>query len=443
MTAPASPADLVIEARWTVPVEPARQILVDHSLVISGGRITAILPTSLARAEYAPKQRVELSAHAVIPGLINLHTHAAMTLMRGLADDLALMDWLNHHIWPAEMQHVSEQYVYDGSLHACAEMLRGGVTCFNDMYFFPQATARAASDAGMRAAIGMIVTEFPSPYASDAQDYLSKGLALRDQLRGNPLLSFCLAPHAPYTVSDESLRQVSTYASELDLPVHMHVHETIAEIEQSMKNHGMRPIPRLLELGLLGPNLIAVHAIHLERSEIDLFAQHGCHVAHCPSSNLKLASGLAPIDGLLKKGVNVGLGTDGAASNNRLDIFAEMRLAALLAKGSSGDPTTLAAWEALEMATLRSARALGLDASIGSLAVGKLADITAVRMDEIETSPCYDPHSHLVYACGREHVSHVWVNGNLLLDERELTTLDAHETIAKAAYWHDRLSKKT
>ena len=443
MTAPASPADLVIEARWIVPVESARQILADHSLVISGGRITAILPTLLARAEYAPKQRVELSAHAVIPGLINLHTHAAMTLMRGLADDLALMDWLNHHIWPAEMQHVSEQYVYDGSLHACAEMLRGGVTCFNDMYFFPQATARAASDAGMRAAIGMIVTEFPSPYASDAQDYLSKGLALRDQLRGNPLLSFCLAPHAPYTVSDESLHQVSTYASELDLPVHMHVHETIAEIEQSMKNHGMRPIPRLLELGLLGPNLIAVHAIHLERSEIDLFAQHGCHVAHCPSSNLKLASGLAPIDGLLKKGVNVGLGTDGAASNNRLDLFAEMRLAALLAKGSSGDPTTLAAWEALEMATLRSARALGLDASIGSLAVGKLADITAVRMDEIETSPCYDPHSHLVYACGREHVSHVWVNGNLLLDERELTTLDAHETIAKAAYWHDRLSKKT
>jgi 5-methylthioadenosine/S-adenosylhomocysteine deaminase len=318
-------------------------------------------------------------------------------------------------------------------------MLRGGVTCFNDMYFFPEATARALSECGMRAAVGMIVTEFPSPYASDAQDYLSKGLMLRDRFRNDPLLSFCLAPHAPYTVSDESLRQVATFASELDLPVHMHVHETAAEIEQSIKDHGMRPIRRLAGLGLLGPNLIAVHAVHLDADEIELFARHGCHVAHCATSNLKLASGIAPVSALQKAGVNVGLGTDSAASNNRLDLLAEMRLAALLAKGASGDPTAIPAWQALEMATLSGARALGLDDRIGSLTIGKCADITAVRVDEVEVSPAYDPHSQFVYACGREHVSHVWVNGKLLLDDRRLTTLDTHEIIARASYWQDRI----
>jgi len=435
----AEPADTVIEARWVIPVEPARDVLADHSVVISGDRITAILPTVEARAKYQARQRFELAGHALIPGLINLHTHAAMTLMRGLADDLTLMDWLNQHIWPAEMKHVSEQFVYDGTRLACAEMLRGGVTCFNDMYFFPQAAARAARDAGMRAGLGLIVIEFPTPYAADAQDYLSKGLALRDELRNEPLLSFCLAPHAPYTVSDKSLRQIATFASELDLPVHMHVHETVAEIEQSLKDHGVRPLQRLADLGLLGPGLIAVHTVHLEPREIELFAQHGCHVAHCPSSNLKLASGLAPVRALLAAGVNVALGTDGAASNNRLDMFAEIRLAALLAKGISGDATALPAWQALEMATLGAARALGLDSKIGSLRPGKFADLAAVRLDDIETSPCYDPLSHLVYAAGREQVSHVWVNGKLVLDDRQLTTIDTQEVIATAAYWRARI----
>ena len=435
----AEPADTVIEARWVIPIEPARDVLADHSVVISGDRITAILPTVEARAKYQARQRFELAGHALIPGLINLHTHAAMTLMRGLADDLTLMDWLNQHIWPAEMKHVSEQFVYDGTRLACAEMLRGGVTCFNDMYFFPQAAARAARDAGMRAGLGLIVIEFPTPYAADAQDYLSKGLALRDELRNEPLLSFCLAPHAPYTVSDKSLRQIATFASELDLPVHMHVHETVAEIEQSLKEHGVRPLQRLADLGLLGPGLIAVHTVHLEPREIELFAQHGCHVAHCPSSNLKLASGLAPVRALLAAGVNVALGTDGAASNNRLDMFAEIRLAALLAKGITGDATALPAWQALEMATLGAARALGFDNKIGSLRPGKFADLAAVRLDDIETSPCYDPLSHLVYAAGREQVSHVWVNGKLVLDDRQLTTIDTQEVIATAAYWRARI----
>ena len=439
MNQPAVPVDTVIEARWVIPVAPPHSILADHAVVISGERILAILPSSDARTLYRPQQRLELGEHALIPGLINLHTHAAMTLMRGMSDDRALMDWLNGHIWPAEMRHVSDQFVYDGTRLACAEMLRGGVTCFNDMYFFPRAAARAAIESGMRAALGLIVIEFPTPYASDAQDYLSKGLAARDELRNETLLSFCLAPHAPYTVSDKSLRQVATYASEIDLPVHMHVHETAHEIAQSLQDHGVRPLHRLAGHGLLGPGLIAVHAIHLEQHEIDLLARHGCHVAHCPSSNLKLASGLAPVRALLAGGVNVGIGSDGAASNNRLDMFAEMRLAALLAKGITGDATAVPAWQALEMATLRPARALGLESAIGSLIPGKFADLTAVRLAGIETSPCYDPLSHLVYVSGREHVSHVWVNGKLVVDNGNLTTLDTHEVIAGAAFWRERL----
>ena len=432
-------ADTVIEARWVLPVDPARSVLPDHAVVINGGRIVALLPATEARINYSPKRHVVLGEHALIPGLINLHTHAAMTLLRGLADDLTLMDWLNRHIWPAEMRHVSEEFVHDGARLACAEMLRGGVTCFNDMYFFPQATARAALAARMRAALGMIVVEFPSPYAADAQDYLDKGLALRDELKNEPLLSYCFAPHAPYTVSDKTLRQVATYAGELDLPVHMHIHETRREIEQSLEQHKMRPLARLAEFGLLGPGLIAVHAVHLERGEIELLAQHGCHVAHCPSSNLKLASGFAPVGALLAAGVNVGLGSDGAASNNRLDIFAEMRLAALLAKGVSNDATAVPAWQALELATIRPARALGLDQTIGTLQPGKCADITAVRIAGAELAPCYDPQSHLVYAAGREHVSHVWINGELVVDNGNLTTIDTNEVLARAAFWRERI----
>ena len=425
----------LIEARWVLPLEPAHSVLPDHAVVIDGGRIVALLPAAEARAKYRPRNHVVLGEHALMPGLVNLHTHAAMTLMRGLADDLALMDWLNHHIWPAEMRHVSEEFVYDGTRLACAEMLRGGVTCFNDMYFFPRATL----EARMRAAIGMIVVEFPSPYGSDAQDYLNKGLALRDELNNEPLLKFCFAPHAPYTVSDKTFKQIATLIGELDLPVHMHIHETRHEIEQSLKQHNMRPLARLSALGLLGPGLIAVHAIHLERGEIDLLAQHGCHVAHCPSSNLKLASGFAPVGALLAAGVNVGLGSDGAASNNRLDLFTEMRLAALLAKAVSDDATALPAWQALELATIRPARALGLDSVIGTLQPGKYADITAVRLSGAELAPCYDPQSHLVYAAGREHVSHVWVNGELVVDNGNLTTIDSSEVQARAAFWRDKI----
>jgi 5-methylthioadenosine/S-adenosylhomocysteine deaminase len=362
-----------------------------------------------------------------------------MTLMRGLADDLPLMDWLKQHIWPAELRHASESFVYDGTRLACAEMLRGGITCFNDMYFFPRDAARAAIECGMRAAIGMIVLEFPSPYASDAQDYISKGLALRDEMKDHALLHFCFAPHAPYTVNDDNLRKVATFAGELDLPVQIHLHETHDEIRLSLETHQRRPLQRLHDAGLLGPGLTAVHAVHLLPDEIALLAKHGCHVAHCPSSNLKLASGFAPVTALIEAGVNVGLGTDGAASNNRLDLFAEMRLAALLAKGVSGNATALPAWQALEMATINGARALALDDRIGSLVPGKYADIAAVDFSGVELAPCFDPVSHLVYAAGREQVSDVWVDGRRVVKQGHTVGIDTAELIARANYWRDRI----
>ncbi|MDH3314299.1 MAG: TRZ/ATZ family hydrolase [Betaproteobacteria bacterium] len=431
--------ETVVEAGWVIPVDPAEVILRDHAVIIAGDRIRAILPSRQARERYPDAHRVNLAGHVLIPGLINLHTHAAMALMRGLGDDLGLMEWLNHHIWPAEMRLASPEFVHDGTLLACAEMLRGGVTCFNDMYFFPEAAARAALAAGMRAALGIIVVEFRSPYATDAPDYLSKGLGARDALKHEPLLSFCLAPHAPFTVSDATFERVAVYADELDLPVHIHVHETSEEIRESVATHNVRPLRRLQRLGLLGPNLIAVHAVHLTHDEIALLAEHACHVAHCPSSNLKLASGIAPVTALQEAGVNLGLGTDGAASNNRLDVLTEMRLAALLAKGASGKATALPAHAALRMATLNAARALGLDNAVGSLTPGKFADMTAVDLSSLELSPCYDPLSHLVYVAGREHVSHVWVNGELLVESGQLQRLDAHQLTAKAAYWQEKI----
>ena len=403
------------------------------------GRIRDLLPVSVSRERYPAARRTELPGHALIPGLVNLHTHAAMTLMRGLADDRALMDWLQNHIWPVETRLVSGEFVRDGTLLACAEMLRGGITCFNDMYFYPEAAGHAALAAGMRAALGIIVIEMPSAYAADAQDYLSKGLATRDGLKDESLLTFCIAPHAPYTVSDRTFERIALLQGELDLPLHIHLHETRDEIEQSLARHGARPLARLQGLGLVDANLIAVHAVHVTEQEADLLAEEGCHVAHCPSSNLKLASGIAAPDRLLKAGVNVGLGTDGAASNNRLDIFTEMRLAALLAKGAGGDAMALPAHTVLEMATVRAARALGLEDRVGTLSPGKCADMTAVNLGALDLAPCYDPLSHLVYAAGREHVSHVWVNGELLVENGRLTRLDTGELAAKAAYWKDRI----
>ena len=431
--------DTLIEARWVIPIEPQGITLNHHALAVDAGKIVALLPTDEARSRFAPRRRVRLEQHVLLPGLVNLHTHAAMSLLRGYADDMTLMDWLNQRIWPAEARHLSPDFVRDGTLLACAEMLKGGITCFNDMYFYPEAAAQAALRIGMRAVLGIVVIEFPTGYAADADDYLAKGLAARDALRDEPLISFCMAPHAPYTITDKSFERIVTLADQLDLPIHMHVHETLSEIADSVRQYGLRPLARLHRLGLLAPSLIAVHAVHLEPGEIALLAEHGCHIAHCPTSNMKLASGIAPVARLLQQGVRLGLGSDGAASNNRLDLFREMNHAALLAKAASGDATALSAHTALRMATLDGAAALGLDDRIGSLAVGKQADLCALRLDDPILQPCFDPASHLVYAAGREHVTHVWVSGEIRVQEAQLLGVDGAELIDKANLWHNGL----
>ncbi|MDP3539084.1 MAG: TRZ/ATZ family hydrolase [Azonexus sp.] len=430
--------DLLIEARWIAAVDPD-VVLKNHTVAIHNSRILAVLPTIEARDRYKAEQRVTLDEHILIPGLVNLHTHAAMSLMRGMADDLPLMEWLQKHIWPTEAEHLSPQFVYDGTRLACAEMLKGGITCFNDMYFYPEAAAAAASELGMRAMLGITTLEFPTPYASDADDYINKGLAVREQWRNNPLIGFCLAPHAPYTVSDATLERVLTLSEQLNLPIHCHIHETRHEVEESHAQQQQAPIKRLEKLGLLGPNFIGVHGVHLIESELALIATTGSSIAHCPTSNLKLASGFAPVVRMRQLGINVGLGTDGAASNNRLDLFSEMHLASLIAKGTSGDASALPAREILRMATLNGAIALGLGHEIGSITAGKAADLCAVNLGNLETKPCFDPVSHLVHVAGRESVSHVWVAGKCCVDHKTLLNTDQNDLESAIALWQNRL----
>jgi 5-methylthioadenosine/S-adenosylhomocysteine deaminase len=440
MTVPVA-IDLLLEPRWIIPIEPAGVILEEHALAVDQGRIVALLPREEAATRFEPRERLQLSEHVLLPGLVNLHTHAAMTLLRGFADDMPLMHWLNERIWPAEKRHLSPAFVRDGTLLGAWEMLRGGITCFNDMYFFPEAAAAAAREAGIRATLGITVLEFPTAYAADPGDYLAKGLASRDALRHEPLLSFCLAPHAPYTISDSTFERIATLANQLDLPVHIHIHETRAEIEDSLRQHGVRPLARLQRSGLLGPGFIGVHGVQLDASEIDLLGEHRCHLAHCPTSNMKLANGAPPIAALQAHGVGVGLGSDGAASNNRLDLFHEMRHAALLAKAASEDATGLPAMTVLRMATLEGATALGLDAEIGSLLPGKSADLCAVRLDEWILQPCFDPASHLVYVAGREQVTHTWVAGRLRIRDGKPVDFDTRHLIELAKMWHTEICK--
>ena len=433
----------MISPRWLVPVEPKGSVLEHHSLIVDRGRILAVLPTDVARGRFVGVAETILPSHVLIPGLINLHTHAAMTLMRGMADDTPLMTWLNDHIWPTEAKHLSEAYVFDGTELATAEMIRSGTTCFADMYFYHDVAARAALKSGMRAALGGAILEFHTPYATDAEAYIEKCIAPRDEFANDSRLKLMLAPHAPYTVSDKTFARIFTIAAEADYPVMMHIHETLDEIAQGEKEYGVRPIERLERLGILGPNLIAVHCVHMTPHEIEIYARLGVHVAHCPASNLKLASGIAPVHAMLKAGVNVGIGTDGAASNNRLDMLGETRLASLLQKGTTGDAAALPAHQKLEMATLNAAKALGWQDEIGSLVAGKAADMTAIDLSSIETQPVYDPVSHIFHAAGRENVSHVWVNGELLLENRVLMKQDIAELKTKAALWQQRFAHKT
>lgn len=431
--------DTLIKARWIIPVEPDDTILADHSVAIRGGKIVQILPTAATAGAYEPTETVELNDHALIPGLVNAHTHAAMSLFRGLADDLPLMEWLNNHIWPAEGKWVNDEFVRDGTELAIAEMLTGGTTCFSDMYFFPEETAHVCSDAGMRAVVGLIVIDFPTVWAQTAEEYLRKGLKLHDQLRNNELISTAFAPHAPYTVSDGPLEKIRIVNNELNLPVHIHLHETTHEVDEAVSKTGQRPLERLANLDLVNPNLVAVHMTTLSPGEIDPLAHAGANVVHCPQSNMKLASGFCPVNAMMQAGVNVALGTDSAASNNDLDMFDEMRTAALLAKAVANDATAVPAHIALRMATLNGARALGLDDQVGSLVPGKLADIAAINLSNIATQPIYDPISQIVYSAGRTQVTDVWIAGRRLLKNRQLATLDEQMILQKAVEWRDRI----
>ena len=433
--------DLLLHARWVIPVVPENQVLEHHSLAVRDGRIIAIAPTSEIADHYLAASEKQLPRHALIPGLINSHTHASMSLLRGLADDMPLMTWLNEHIWPAEGRWVSEEFIHDGSQLAFAEMLLGGTTCFNDMYFFPDVTGRAADAAGIRAVLGLIAIDFPSVWAGDGDEYLRKGLQVHDQFRNNPLVHTAFAPHAPYSVSDPVLQRIRILADELEIPVHIHLHETNDEILQGLREHECRPMARLQRHGLLSPALMAVHMTHLEAAEIDAFAESGGHVVHCPESNLKLASGFCPVQQLLEAGVNLALGTDGAASNNDLDMFSEMRTAALLAKGVAGSASALPAAKALSMATINGARALGLEQETGSLETGKSADLVAVDLGRLQSQPVYHPISQLVYACGRDQVQDVWVAGRQLVSEGRLTTLDSARLLERSTYWQARIAE--
>jgi len=431
--------DSLIHAKWIIPVEPKNAVYENYSIAIKDGKIEALLPTDKASSKYIATEEHQLDKHALIPGLINAHTHAAMNLFRGLADDLPLMEWLNEHIWPAETKWVDPEFVKDGTELAVAEMIRGGTTCFNDMYFFPDQTAEVCTRIGMRAVVGLILLDFPTAWANDADEYLLKGEQVHDTYRHDSLINTTFAPHAPYTVSDEPLKRVNVLAEELDMPIHMHIHETAFEVEQSVEQHGKRPLQRLLELGLLSPRMLAVHMTQLNEDEIKELAKQGVSVAHCPESNLKLASGFCPVGELVKAGVNVCIGTDGTASNNDLDMFGEMRTAALLAKGVANDSTCLDAHTTLKMATLNGAKALNLEESIGSLKKGKQADVVAINLDQLETLPLYEPVSQIIYAANRQQVSDVWIAGKQLLKNRELTTMEYSKLMEKAKEWETKI----
>ena len=432
-------ADLIIHARWVLPINPADTVLEHHSVVVSNGDIAATIPSDDARSNWKAKQSIDLPDDVLIPGLVNAHTHVPMNLLRGIADDLPLMPWLQDHIWPIEQRWVSPEFVRVGSQLACAELLRGGVTCFNDMYFFPAVTAEVVDEVGMRACIDMLVMDFATAYADTPEQYIQKGLAFHEQFRDHETVSTALAPHAPYTVSDQYLRQIAQLADELDLRICTHLHETKQEIEDSLEQHGCRPLQRLQTLGLLSPRLLAVHAVQLQKDEINVLAEAGASVIHCAESNLKLASGFCPVQDLLDAGVRVAIGTDGAASNDDLDMIGETRTAALLAKGLSGDATAVPAHRALRMATIEGAAALNLAHRIGSIETGKSADLAAIRLSDPEMQPLYDVASHLVYATGRHQVSNVWVAGQRLLNERALTTIDAEALLRQTSEWEKKI----
>ncbi len=435
-------ADIRINARWLIPIEPAGTVLDNQAVIIQGARIAAVIPQEQADREFRTRETVDLQHHVVMPGLINMHGHAAMTLFRGMADDLPLMTWLNDHIWPAEGRFISEQFIADGTQLAMAEMLRTGTTTFSDMYFFPEIAAQVAHDAGIRAQICFPLLDFPTAWGSGPEEYLSKGRALIDTWKADGYIMPAIGPHAPYTVSDGPMADAVRLSEDTGARIQIHLHETAFEVAESSEKLGKRPTTRLAELGVLRPETQCVHMTQIDDSDIRLLQQSGAQVIHCPESNLKLASGLCPVQKLLDSGVNVAIGTDGAASNNDLDLFGEMRTAAMVAKVVAGDAAALSAHTALEMATINGARALGRDHELGSLVSGKLADIIAVDLSDPFLQPVYDPASHLVYSNHGRSVSHSWINGVPQLQDGRLTRIDVADLMLRVDDWAGRIRKQ-
>jgi len=432
-------ADLIIEAAFIIPVTPSGRVLRSHTIIVNDKRITAIVPSSEAR-EHPAKRKVSLPDHILIPGLVNAHGHVSMSLFRGMADDIPLQEWLKARIWPLESEHVNREFVKDGAMLGLAEMISTGTTCFADMYFFADEVARVAHKCRIRTQIASPVLEFPTVWAQDADEYINKATQIHDDYRTSDLISNAFGPHAPYTVSDESLMRIAALAEELDVPIHMHLHENSQEILEAVATDGRRPLQRMQDLGVISPRLLCVHATQLLTEEMALLAKQGANVVHCPSSNMKLASGFCEVDLLLRHQVNVALGTDGAASNNDLDMFGEMHLMAMIAKAVANNAAAVNAQQALKIATLNGAKALGLDNEIGSLEVGKFADICAVSLTPLSMTPLNNPLSHLVYACNGNFVSHVWVGGTPLLIDGELQTLDLAFIRSRAHYWRDKFN---
>ncbi|WXL27338.1 TRZ/ATZ family hydrolase [Ectopseudomonas mendocina] len=430
--------DLLLLPSWLIPVEPAGVLLKEHALGVLDGKITLIAPREEA-LKYQARQTLELPGRLLTPGLVNAHGHAAMTLFRGIADDLPLSTWLEKHIWPAEAKWVNEQFVQDGTELAIAEQIKGGISCFSDMYFFPQAACEQVHKSGIRAQITIPVLDFPIPGARDAAESLRTGVTLFDDMRHHPRLKIAFGPHAPYTVSDDKLENILILAEELDAGIHMHVHETALEVQQSLEQRGERPMARLARLGLLGPRFQAVHMTQIDDDDLELLVASNTSVIHCPESNMKLASGFCPVERLWQAGVNVAIGTDGAASNNDLDLLGETRTAAMLAKAVHGSASALDAHRALRMATLNGARALGLDEQTGSLELGKLADLAVFNLDGMGQQPIYDPLSQLIYAGGRTCTEHLWVGGKHLLDSGKLTRMDEERITHNARMWGSRI----
>jgi 5-methylthioadenosine/S-adenosylhomocysteine deaminase len=433
------PVDTLVCARWVLPVEPDCPVLADHAVAVRGGRIVDVLPVAAARARFAPTDIVIRPHHALMPGLVNAHTHAAMTLLRGRAENVSFGPWLREAIWPIERRWVDPEYVRDGTELAIAEMLRAGVTCFADMHLWPDVVARTAVEFHMRTSVGLVVVETATRWADGPDDYIEKGLALRDEYRGDPLVTTHFAPHSPYATEDATLERIRRLADELDVPVAMHLHESAWEIEQSLSRHGVRPLQRLARLGFASPLLVAVHATQLTPEDADLLATSGAAVVHCPQSNLKLGNGVCPAAELLGRGVRVALGTDGAASNNDLDVLAEMQTAALLASGVYGRPGSLVAKDVLRMATLEGARTLGLGETTGSLTAGKWADLCCVDLRVPGSWPVHDVPATLVHACSARQVTDTWVAGRRLLAEGKLQYMDEDAVLERTEAWRRRI----